>query len=55
MYQKLSSKDILLKDMYVFMLELEKKRKDLMTEKLLLLKEKTVEQYYKEALSKESK
>ena len=56
MYQKLSSKDILLKDMYVFMLELEKKRKDLMTEEQLLLsKEKTVEQYYKEALSKESK
>ena len=56
MYQKLRSKDILLKDMYVFMLEMEKKRRDLMTEEQLLLsKEKTVEQYYKEALSKESK
>ena len=30
MYQKLNSKDMLLKDMYKYMLELEKKRKDLL-------------------------
>ena len=48
MYQKLNSKDMLLKDMYKYMLELEKKRKDLLSEEeLLMLNEKTVDDIIK--------
>ena len=47
---------MLLKDMYKYMLELEKKRKDLLSEEeLLMLNEKTVDEYYKDILLKESK
>ena len=56
MYQKLHSKDMLLRDMYTHMLELEQKRKDLLSEEQLLsLNEKTVDEYYKDSLAKESK